>query len=61
MGAADEKALLAAQLKAKEQALHTAMNKTADYDPSEVRGLEQQVCCNGSNSHHISGRRLANN
>ena len=46
MSAADEKAFLAAQLKSKEDALKTAMNKrSADYDPAEVQELEQQVQC----------------
>ena len=46
MSAADEKAFLAAQLKSKEDALETAMNKkSADYDPAEVQELEQQVQC----------------
>ena len=46
MSAADEKAFLAAQLKSKEDALKTAMNKrSADYDPAEVQELEEQVQC----------------
>ena len=43
MSAADEKASLAAQLQAKEEALKTAMNKRSDYDPTEVKDLESQV------------------
>lgn len=44
LGASAEKSQLASQLRAKETELSSAMNKKADYDPSEVRELEKQVC-----------------